>query len=164
MKRIACLLFAFVTLTGVVVYMVHASGRSDGEADPVFGIRIPPGYRDWKLISVAHEEGNLNDLRALLGNDVAIKAYREGKLPFPGRHNHCTPSLELRSVRGKQQSLWPLPIFRGRTRHERSVYGQRLEEICRDRWLGVCSIQRRQTCGRGAAQNLLSLPRACQSS
>ncbi|HEY6618144.1 MAG TPA: cytochrome P460 family protein [Steroidobacteraceae bacterium] len=40
-------------------------------------------YRDWKLISVAHEAGNNNDLRALLGNDVAIKAYREGKLPFP---------------------------------------------------------------------------------
>ena len=34
------------------------------EADPIFGIKIPPGYRDWKLISVAHEEGNLNDLRA----------------------------------------------------------------------------------------------------
>jgi Cytochrome P460 len=32
---------------------------------------------------VAHEEGNLNDLRAILGNDVAIKASREGKLPFP---------------------------------------------------------------------------------
>jgi Cytochrome P460 len=35
------------------------------------------------LISVAHEEGNLNDLRGILGNDVAIKASREGKLPFP---------------------------------------------------------------------------------
>jgi len=32
---------------------------------------------------VAHEAGNLNDLRAILGNDVAMKAYREGKLPFP---------------------------------------------------------------------------------
>jgi hypothetical protein len=83
MKGFSYLLVAVVALTGVVVYMAHASGRSDGEADPVFGITIPPGYRDWKLISVAHEEGNLNDLRALLGNDVAIKAYREGKLPFP---------------------------------------------------------------------------------
>jgi hypothetical protein len=35
------------------------------------------------LISVAHEEGTPNDLRAILGNDVAIKAFREGKLPFP---------------------------------------------------------------------------------
>jgi hypothetical protein len=83
MKRFAYLSVAVVALTGAVVYMAHASGGSDEEADPIFGIKIPPGYRDWKLISVAHEEGNLNDLRALLGNDVAIKAYREGKLPFP---------------------------------------------------------------------------------
>jgi hypothetical protein len=82
-KRITYLVFAAVTLTGVVVYMADASGRSDGGADPVFGITIPPGFRDWKLISVAHEEGNLNDLRALLGDDIAIKAYREGNLPFP---------------------------------------------------------------------------------
>jgi Cytochrome P460 len=27
--------------------------------------------------------GTLNELRAVLGNDVAIKAYREGTLPFP---------------------------------------------------------------------------------
>lgn len=32
---------------------------------------------------MAREEGNLNDIRAKLGNDVTIKAYREGKLPFP---------------------------------------------------------------------------------
>ena len=83
MRGIAYLLSAVVVLTGAVVCMVHASGHADADAAPIFGIKIPPGYRDWKLISVAHEEGNLNDLRALLGNDVAIKAYREGKLPFP---------------------------------------------------------------------------------
>ena len=82
MRRTAYLLFAVVALSGMV-YIGHASGRSDEEAAPIFGIKIPPGYRDWKLISVAHEEGNLNDLRALLGNDIAIKSYREGKLPFP---------------------------------------------------------------------------------
>ncbi|MGA7328524.1 MAG: cytochrome P460 family protein [Rhodomicrobium sp.] len=32
---------------------------------------------------MAHEEGNLNDLRAILGNGVAINASREGKLPYP---------------------------------------------------------------------------------
>jgi len=31
---------------------------------------------------MAHVGGNLHDLRAKLGNDVASKAYREGKLPF----------------------------------------------------------------------------------
>src|SRR5215468_1485089 len=66
-----------------VALITFAASRADEEAAPVFGIKIFPGYRDWRLISVAHEEGNLNDLRAVLGNDVAIKAYREGKLPFP---------------------------------------------------------------------------------
>ncbi|MGA6985660.1 MAG: cytochrome P460 family protein [Terriglobales bacterium] len=83
MKRIAFLLLAIATLAGIAAYAAHASGQSDGEAAPIFGITIPPGYRDWKLISVAHEAGDNNDLRAVLGNEVAIAAYREGKLPFP---------------------------------------------------------------------------------
>jgi hypothetical protein len=53
------------------------------ETSPILVTHIPPGYRDWKLISVAHEEGNLNDIRAILGNDIAIKAYRDGQHPFP---------------------------------------------------------------------------------
>jgi hypothetical protein len=53
------------------------------KASPIFVTEIPPGYRDWKLISVAHEEGHLTDIRAILGNDIAIKAYREGTLPLP---------------------------------------------------------------------------------
>ncbi|MFY9700068.1 MAG: cytochrome P460 family protein [Rhodoplanes sp.] len=83
MRRIVFALVAVGALAGVVAHMGPASGQADGEAAPIFGVKIPPGYRDWRLISVAHEEGNLNDLRAILGNDVAIKAYREGKLPFP---------------------------------------------------------------------------------
>jgi hypothetical protein len=82
-RRIVFVLVAVVALAGVVVYVAPALGQGDGEAAPIFGIKIPAGYRDWRLISVAHEEGDLNDLRAILGNDVAIKAYREGKLPFP---------------------------------------------------------------------------------
>jgi hypothetical protein len=111
MKGIAYLLVAFVALTGAVVYTARASGQSDGVAAPVFGIKIPPGYRDWKLISVAHEEGNLNDLRALLGNDVAIKAYREGKLPFPDGAIIArlawsyVPSEENNKVFGRAQSF-----------------------------------------------------------
>ena len=83
MRWIVCVLVAGVALAGVVAYMAPASGQADGEAAPIFGIKLPSGYRDWRLISVAHEEGTLNDLRAILGNDVAIKASREGKLPYP---------------------------------------------------------------------------------
>src|SRR5215472_10014818 len=83
MRRTVFALFAVVALAGMVAYLAPARGQADGEAAPIFGVKIPPGYRDWRLISVAHEEGDLNDLRAVLGNDIAINAYREGKLPFP---------------------------------------------------------------------------------
>jgi hypothetical protein len=83
MKWFGHLLGTVAALSGVFVYMAQASGHPDGAAAPIFGIQLPAGYRDWKLISVAHEEGNLNDLRAILGNDAAVKAFREGQLPFP---------------------------------------------------------------------------------
>jgi hypothetical protein len=111
MKRIAHPLFAVVALTGVLVYLAHASGSSGAEGVPIFGITIPPGYRDWKLISVAHEEGSLNDIRALLGNDVAIKAYRDGTQPFPDGAIIArlawsyVPSEENNKVFGRSQSF-----------------------------------------------------------
>jgi hypothetical protein len=111
MKWVAFLLIAVATVAGVVVASALASRHADEEAAPIFGIKVPPGYRDWKLISVAHEEGNLNDLRALLGNDVAIKAYREGKLPFPDGAIIArlawsyVPSEENNKVFGRSQSF-----------------------------------------------------------
>ena len=79
------------------------------EAPPIFVDKIPDGYRDWKLISVAHEEGNLHSFAAVLGNDVAIKAYREGKPPFPdgtiiaALHWRHAPSEENNKVFGRDQ-------------------------------------------------------------
>jgi Cytochrome P460 len=83
MTRTIFALVVVVSLVGVVAYGASASGQSAGEAATISGGKLPSDYRDWKLVSVAHEEGELNDLRAVLGNDVAIAAYREGKLPFP---------------------------------------------------------------------------------
>jgi hypothetical protein len=115
MKRIAFLLVAVAAVAGLVAFTGPASGHADGDATPIFGVKIPPGYRDWKLISVAHEEGNLNDLRAILGNDVAVKAYREGKLPFPDGTIIAriawsyVPSEENNKVFGRPQSFVPGP-------------------------------------------------------
>jgi hypothetical protein len=113
MKRISFLLVAVAAVAGVVAFTAPATGHADGEAAPIFGIKIPPGYRDWRLISVAREEGNLNDLRAILGNDVAIKAYREGKLPFPDGTViarlawNYVPSEENNKAFGPPQSFVP---------------------------------------------------------
>ena len=74
---------AVAAIAAVLAYMPVVLGQADEETAPIFGITIPPAYRDWRLISVAREEGHLDDLRAILGNDVAIQAYRDAKLPFP---------------------------------------------------------------------------------
>ena len=115
MKRIVFSLVAVAAVAGVVAATVAASGHADEEAAPIFGVKIPPGYRDWRLISVAHEAGNLNDLRAILGNDVAIKTYREGTLPFPDGTIIArlawsyVPSEENNKVFGRDQSFVPGP-------------------------------------------------------
>ena len=111
MKRLTFFLAALATLGGVIAFRTPASGQTDAEAAPSYGVKIPPGYRDWKLISVAHEEGNFNSFAAVLGNDVAIKAYREGKLPFPdgaiiaALHYGHAPSEENNKVFGRAQSF-----------------------------------------------------------
>src|ERR1700726_664443 len=111
MRRIVFVLVAVGALAGLVATMAPASGQADGGAAPIYGVKIPPGYRDWRFISVAHEEGKLNDLRAILGNDIAIKAYREGKLPFPDGTIIARlawsyiPSEENNKVFGRPQSF-----------------------------------------------------------
>jgi hypothetical protein len=115
MRQIAFLLVAVAMVAGVVAYMPPASGQTHGETAPIFVTKIPPGYRDFRLISVAHEEGNLNSLGAVLGNDVAIKAYREGTLPYPNGtiivalHYRHAPSEENDRIFGRAQSFVPGP-------------------------------------------------------
>jgi hypothetical protein len=74
---------ALTLLAGTIVFMTSAFGQSASDAAPIYGVKLPAGYRDWTLISVASVGAPINDLRAKLGNDVAIKAYRAGALPFP---------------------------------------------------------------------------------
>jgi cytochrome P460 len=83
MKWLAIVVLAIVIALTILAAVPFGAKSADDGSSPIFGVKIPAGYRDWRLISVAHEEGNLNDLRAILGNDIAIKASREGVLPFP---------------------------------------------------------------------------------
>jgi Cytochrome P460 len=92
MIRIAVVALAVTAAAaGIAAYMGSAFGQSNGDAAPIYGIKIPDGYRDWRLISVKRltgkqltgAGGELKQLRAELGNDLAIKAYHDGTLPFP---------------------------------------------------------------------------------
>jgi hypothetical protein len=91
MRRIVFALVVVGALAGALATAAPVAGQSDGEAAPIYGIKLPQGYRDWRLISVKRltgkqltgAGGNLRQLRAELGNDLATKAFRDGTLPFP---------------------------------------------------------------------------------
>lgn len=110
-RRTVFLILASVMGAAVGVAMVSGAGRANEPAAPVFLKEMPPGYRDWTLISVSHEAGNINSIGAVLGNDVAVRAYREGKLPFPDGsiiaavHYKYVPSNENNKVFGQSQSF-----------------------------------------------------------
>jgi hypothetical protein len=111
MNRIICLMIALAMVAGVAVLKAPAKGQTGAEAEPIFGVKLPFGYRDWPVISVAHEAGDLNDLRAVVGNDLAMKAYRKRTLPFPDGTIITrlawiyTASEENNKVFGRQQSF-----------------------------------------------------------
>src|SRR5262245_37701637 len=111
MKRITVLLAVTMLVAVVAATAITSRHSTAQEAVPIFVTKIPSGYRDWKVVSVAHEEDDLNDIRAVLGNDLAINAYRAGKLPFPegaiiGRIAWSyIPSEENNKVFGRPQSF-----------------------------------------------------------
>jgi hypothetical protein len=113
MKRFTLFLAAIATMASLVALIASTPGHASGESAPAFVTEIPRGYRDWKWISSAHEAGNLNSIGALLGNDVATKAYRDGKLPFPdgtmlvALHYRYAPSEENNKIFGQAQSFVP---------------------------------------------------------
>ena len=114
MKRLTPLLIAVAALISLVAFTVRATRYAAAQqAASIFVTEIPSGYRDWRLISVAHEEGDLHSFAAVLGNDIAIKAYREGTLPFPdgtiiaALHYRHVPSEENNKVFGRDQSFVP---------------------------------------------------------
>lgn len=58
------------------------AGKPPPDASPIFGVRIPAGYRDWTLVAPAEEGAPLNELRSVVGNGKALSAYRANSLPF----------------------------------------------------------------------------------
>ena len=59
MRQIALIAVAVTvtTVAGVAAYIGSASGQSSGEPPPIYGIKIPDGYRDWRLIAVKRLTG-----------------------------------------------------------------------------------------------------------
>jgi hypothetical protein len=57
-------------------------GQTSEAATVDSSIALPAGYRDWPLISVAAVGPPVNDVRAKLGNDIAMADLRQGTIPY----------------------------------------------------------------------------------
>jgi hypothetical protein len=113
MRSIAFALIA-ASMAGVGAYQAQPPKQTPGAPAPAaFVTKMPAGYRDYRFINVAHEAGGLNSLGAMLGNDVAIKAYRMKTLPFPdgtiiaALHYTHSPNDENNQIFGQPQSFTP---------------------------------------------------------
>ena len=71
-------------LVAAAIFTAYGLSVAAAEVAPApNGITIPDRYKDWRVISTSKRSDN-NTLRAILGNDIAINAAREGKTnPWP---------------------------------------------------------------------------------
>jgi hypothetical protein len=82
MKPTQLAMLAVALAGSVAIAFPSAFGRAESAGSPIFGVVLPPDYRQWELVAVSHELG-FGELRAILGNAKAMTTYREGTLPFP---------------------------------------------------------------------------------
>jgi len=136
MKLFVAVSLAAAAAASVLVASSLVSGSAEvGDASPIFGVRIPAGYSQWELIAPAEEAEPLNELRAVLGNAVAITAY-----PAVSRRHHPDEArLETYPVAGIRARLG------SRCSHDSADHGQGFQEIRGDGRLGIRSVHRRQT-------------------
>jgi hypothetical protein len=64
MRSFTSFLVAVAAMAGLVTLIAPAPGHAGGQPTAPFVTEIPHGYRDWRWISSAHEEGNLHSLGA----------------------------------------------------------------------------------------------------
>jgi len=114
MKRMVFLLIVAAIVAGVVAFTAPTTGHPDEQASPIYGVTIPAGYRDWKLIAVSEiAAGDKGQLRAEFGNDIAIEAFQEGKLPFPDGTIIAAQHWTKESSPGNDKVLTLLPMVAG---------------------------------------------------
>ena len=141
MKRISISVLAVGTAGCVLASTPLTPGRANDDGSPIFGVTIPDGYRQWELIAPSEETGVLDELRAILGNDLSVKAYREGTLPFPD--GAILVKLAWRHSRSAEFG----PAFVPGPATTVQIMVKDSKKFALDRRLGVWPIYRRQAGG-----------------
>jgi hypothetical protein len=81
MRHLATTVVALLAAAGLLFSAFPAATASDISVAPT-GVTIPKGYRNWQVVAPSQRD-DMDQLRVILGNDIAMKAYRAKTLPFP---------------------------------------------------------------------------------
>ena len=108
------------------------------DASPIFGVTIPPGFRQWQLIAPSEEAAPLDELRAIVGNPVAIDAYRRDIVPFP----NGTVLVKLAWKRARVSRI--CVRLRPRCGHDGPGHGQGFAPVRRHGRVGLRPVRQRQ--------------------
>lgn len=107
MRRVGLALFGVAAAVAAVAISSAAlsmPAAAPAAVSPIFGVAVPEGYRGWELIAPALEDAPFDELRVVLGNHVAVDAFRRGIRPFPDGSTLVklawkrTPSAEFASA------------------------------------------------------------------
>jgi hypothetical protein len=81
MRRYASTVVVLLAAAGILFPSFPSATAADIVAAPT-GVTIPKGYRNWQVVAPSQRD-DMDQLRVILGNDIAMKAYRSKTLPFP---------------------------------------------------------------------------------
>jgi hypothetical protein len=99
--------------SGATPKVSNVNTITNHEGSPIYGVKIPAGYRQWELIAPSREAGDLGELRVILGNMAAMKAFQIGSVPFPDGTMIAklawkqVPSNEDNNALGQMQAFVP---------------------------------------------------------
>jgi hypothetical protein len=81
MRRHASTVVVLLAAAGILFPAFTAATAADIVAAPT-GVTIPKGYRNWQVIAPSQRD-DTDEIRVILGNNIAMKAFRANTLPFP---------------------------------------------------------------------------------
>jgi hypothetical protein len=81
MRRLATMIVVLLAAAGILLPAFPVATAADIVASPT-GVTIPKGYRNWQVVAPSQRDDN-DEIRVILGNNIAMKAFRANTLPFP---------------------------------------------------------------------------------
>ena len=81
MRRYASTVVVLLAAAGILFSVLPVVTAADTVAAPS-GVTIPKGYRNWQVVAPSQRD-DTDEIREILGNNIAMKALRAKQLPFP---------------------------------------------------------------------------------